>query len=183
MGWITPKTWSSGETLTAANFNIHIRDNLLAVGPHLIVRKPSDESLTSNSTMQDDDDLLLALEVNTTYRVHLVVLFTANPTPGNIKIQFTMPASCSVFTMGNGVNIAGTNWTNPMIGTSSPTSVGDFLGFGAGTAGDVRVLPIEGVVVNGANTGNFRMQWAQNSTSTTATVVKANSTLWAVKLA
>ena len=31
MAWTTPRTWVAGETLTAALFNTHIRDNLLVM--------------------------------------------------------------------------------------------------------------------------------------------------------
>ena len=54
MGWTAPKTWCVGETLTAANFNTHIRDNQLAEGPHLIARKTADQSVTSSAVLVDD---------------------------------------------------------------------------------------------------------------------------------
>jgi hypothetical protein len=31
MAWTTPKTWSTGELVTAANMNLHVRDNLNAL--------------------------------------------------------------------------------------------------------------------------------------------------------
>lgn len=31
MAWTTPKTWTVGEVLTAANMNVHVRDNLIAL--------------------------------------------------------------------------------------------------------------------------------------------------------
>ena len=34
MAWSTPRTWTAGETPTAAQFNAHIRDNLLALDQH-----------------------------------------------------------------------------------------------------------------------------------------------------
>lgn len=33
MAWTTPKTWSAAATLTAAELNTHVRDNLTALGP------------------------------------------------------------------------------------------------------------------------------------------------------
>lgn len=32
MAWTSPRTWLSGETLTAALMNVHLRDNLKAIG-------------------------------------------------------------------------------------------------------------------------------------------------------
>ena len=34
MAWTTPRTWTSGEVLTAANFNTYISDNLSFLGTH-----------------------------------------------------------------------------------------------------------------------------------------------------
>ncbi len=31
MAWVAPRTWSAGETLTAALLNVHLRDNLNAI--------------------------------------------------------------------------------------------------------------------------------------------------------
>ncbi|KKL26736.1 hypothetical protein LCGC14_2392330, partial [marine sediment metagenome] len=31
MSWVAPRTWSAGETLTAALLNVHLRDNLNAI--------------------------------------------------------------------------------------------------------------------------------------------------------
>lgn len=33
MGWTVPKSWASGEVLTAANMNTHVRDNLSFLNP------------------------------------------------------------------------------------------------------------------------------------------------------
>ena len=44
-------------------------------------------------------------------------------------------------------------------------------------------LLIDGVVINSTNAGNVTLQWAQNATSGTATVVKANSFLIAQRFA
>ena len=35
MGYTTPRTWSAGETVTAALMNAHVRDNLNAVAPKM----------------------------------------------------------------------------------------------------------------------------------------------------
>ena len=36
MGWTTPRTWASGEVVTAALLNTHLRDNLLETAPGLV---------------------------------------------------------------------------------------------------------------------------------------------------
>lgn len=48
MAWTTPKTWSVGEVVTAANMNAHVRDNLAQLGANT---KPSVR--VSNSATQN----------------------------------------------------------------------------------------------------------------------------------
>jgi hypothetical protein len=50
MAWTTPKTWTVGEVLTAANLNTHLRDNLGEVWRELTyVERTSDLSLSSTA--------------------------------------------------------------------------------------------------------------------------------------
>src|SRR6266545_451259 len=91
MPWTTPKTWSSGETLTAANFNTHIRDNGDATW-HLIARKTTDESVTSSGVLQNDDQLLWSVAANEIWIARMYLLFTA-ATAGDINVSWGFPAS------------------------------------------------------------------------------------------
>ena len=40
------RTWTDGELVTAAIMNPHVRDNLDSMGPHSIVRKTADQSVS-----------------------------------------------------------------------------------------------------------------------------------------
>jgi hypothetical protein len=177
MAWTNPKTWTVGETLTAANFNTHIRDNLNAVGPHLIIRKSSDESVTSNTTEQADDALVLPVTANEIYQVQIGLLWTAGA--GNLKVGFTFPASGTINFSTDAHDVGGTFEKKIWQGSSSPTTSADFLFQGSGNNFHL----ISGVFITAGTGGNLTLQWAQNSSSGTATTVKANSTLWAAKLA
>lgn len=177
MAWTTPKTWSAGETLTAANFNTHIRDNLLAVGPHLIVRKPSDESVTSSTVLQNDDHLALTIAANEVWHTRWGLWVSGGASVSNITVAFTFPASCVVAISTVCYSTSGTVQNFRWTGSSSPvqnnllvTSTGEFF-------------VLEGVVQNAGNAGTFQLQWAQATSNGTALVMEANSTLWAVKLA
>jgi hypothetical protein len=177
MGFTTPKTWSSGETLTAANFNTYIRDNQLSFGPHLIVRKTSDEAQSSNTALQNDSNLQLSVAANEIWHVQYNLKTTIPITP-QMKMAFTFPSGGEVNLCGTEFNAAGTLTKITFQGTTTPTATQDFLGSSVN-----RHIVIEGVFVNGSTAGTLILQWAQNVSNASATIMKANSTLWAVKLA
>jgi hypothetical protein len=177
MAWTNPKTWSAGETLTAANFNTHIRDNLNALASHLVVRKPSDESVTSSVTFQADDHLLMAVGVNEVWLFKFVIL-VQGATAGDFAARFTFPSG-TFSALGLGISttsVQGRNYST----TTSPTTQNNF---DTDSATIPQPVIIEGVHVNGGSAGNIVLEWAQAASNATATTVKANSTLWAVKLA
>lgn len=48
MTWTSPRTWVSGEALTASNLNVHVRDNLKAVGDAWTSYAPTWTAATTN---------------------------------------------------------------------------------------------------------------------------------------
>jgi hypothetical protein len=175
MAWTTPKTWSAGETLTAANFNAHVRDNLNAVGPHLIVRKTSDETVTSSTVMQADNVLILPVLASEVWMVDWRLLVDSGP--GGMDVRWTFPS-------GGTLSFA---WVpNAALGyqfVDTGTSPTADQAFGTESAGEFRSIIVHGIYVNGGSGGNVTLEWAQTTSDGTGTVMKANSTLWAVKLA
>lgn len=181
MAWTNPKTWAFQEGLTSANFNLHIRDNLLALGPHLVVRKTLDESVTSSTLLQNDDVLLMAVAANEIWHVQLCLSFSAVQATGDLKVAFTFPAGGEIGMTGPGADNTGTFNMSRFEGTTTPTTARSFSGPASSTARAFQV--IEGIFINAGTAGNFQLQWAQAASNVTATIVRANSTLWAVKLA
>jgi hypothetical protein len=181
MGWTAPKTWIVGETLTAANFNTHIRDNLLSVGEHLIARKPSDESVASSTTLQDDDTLTLTVGANEVWQMFYLLRVSAVSATVGIKIGWTFPTSGEISFSSYGINTAGAqiNW---FIQSSSSPYTGISLGVSL-TGSQTNMMPITGLYVGAGSAGTVQLQWAQASSNGSATIVKQHSTLWAVKLA
>jgi hypothetical protein len=179
MAWSTPRTWSAGETLTAANFNTYIRDQQNAMGPHLIVRKTADESVTSNTTLQDDDVLALTVLANEVWQITLYLIYQA-ATAGDLKFAWTFPSGtltgAYVWLDDSGGYPTNNHWNT----ATSPTPSFAMHGFGTEAEGPI---PINMLYAVGGTGGTLRFQWAQQTSSGTATTVKANSTLWAAKLA
>jgi hypothetical protein len=176
MAWTAPKNWSAGETLTAANFNQQIRDNLLATPPHLIARKTSDQSKTSDTTLANVTSMALTVAANEIWQVLFSVIYTAS-TAGDLKLAFTFPAG-------------GANGVSAMWMSNVPSAVVltiDTSGTGVGLqglgSGFTLACPIAVIYTNAGTAGDLQLQFAQQTSDGTATTIKANSTVWAMKLA
>jgi len=182
MAWTqTIATAVTGEIAPASMWNA-VRDNFALVGPHLIVRKPSDEGPISSTTYQADNDLIAPVGAN---EVWVFMLYTRWVTTGasNIKMQWTFPAS-AVMAAGQfiGRNTAGTVVDQANQTATSPLVFPASAEFAPTTATSGFVIgPMWMMFVNGANAGNFALEWAPNAAINLT--LKANSTLWGVKLA
>lgn len=165
--------------LSQVNAGSRILASLLrAVAPSAAF-KGADESLTSSTALQNDDALFVALAASATY----VFIGFANVTgaaigTGDWKGAFTAPsgATVTVECIAYPTTAAGTLNGNAVRGAGGVMIAGV-----NGTAGSPVVLI--GSVINGATAGNLQLQWAQNTSSGTATTVKAGSFLasWQVQ--
>jgi hypothetical protein len=177
MPWTAPKTWSSGETLTAANFNTHIRDNL-TVTNHLIAHKTADESVTSSTTFQPDDHLTFAVAANeiwvTTWR-----FMASGDTAGDIQVRWTFPSGGTIRVGGIYVNAGGTILGAQIDTGTSPTAAVDFSTPAAGA----RTSELQVTYTNGGTAGNLALEWAQATSSGTATVLKQYSAVYGGRIA
>lgn len=137
-----------------------------------VVRKAADESVTSSTTMQDDDELLVALDANSHYIFHALISYDASTT-GDIKMQFTVPSGASgrrhslhaQSTATSCSSSAQSTWGGPI--TTAITSIG-------GTGAVCEAL-IDGYVSTSGTSGNLRLQFAQDVSDATASIVKAGS--------
>lgn len=179
MAWTAPRTWTDGELVTASIMNTHVRDNELSIGPHLIVRKTSDETVTSSAVLQNDDALLMALGTNETWLFEFDILFTGGTT-GDFKTALAFPASTNISATSYGRDSSLTTIIQEDATGTSPTTGRAWEPISTTVP---TFLMIKGVVSTAGTSGNLTLQWAQNTSDATGTVVKANSTLWAVKLA
>jgi hypothetical protein len=178
MAWTAPRTWTDGELVTKAIMDPHVRDNFLAVGPHLIARKTADQSVTSSTVMVNDNHLALTVAANEVWLCQFFLLYQAGTT-GDIKIGFTYPTAGEIAFDTAWPAAGGTIAEQTWYDTSSPTP--EVSGFGDGA--NRHVWPIFGVYTNGANAGTLQLTFAQQTSDGTASTLKANSSFWAVKLA
>jgi hypothetical protein len=177
MAWTAPRTWVTGEVVTAAIMNTHVRDNLNAMESHLIVRKTSDQSVTSSTALVNDTALSMAVAASEVWLLDWTILYTASST-GDLKTAWTFPGGelRMVLTGYDTASVPGI-WATGV--TASPTSN---FAFGGATTLTPPVF-VRMYYTNGGSPGTLQLQWAQNVSDATATIVKTNSCLWGVKIA
>jgi hypothetical protein len=174
MAWTTPKTWAFQEGVESAELNLHLRDNLNAIGgPIARARKTADQSVTASSTLVDCTDLGFAIAASEVWVIQLHLAVTCSAA-GDWKHAWTVPAGCTgeqwdqSFFSGTGSDGHGVS----SITASNVTAVS------ADAAG---VFAIGAAVTNSTTAGTVQFQFAQNSPSGTATV-QANSFLIAHRI-
>jgi len=138
-----------------------------------IKTKASDESVTSSTTLQDDDDLLFPVGANETWVARWCISATFLAT-GGAKVAIAVPSGGASMVIARlEVDVNGF--------AGKPSSEGaavNLVGDGSDAFG---FIFIDATIVNGATPGNVKLQWAQSTSSGTATVFKANSSLVARK--
>lgn len=160
--------WAAGQRITASM--------LTAMQP-LTVVKTADESLTNNTTLQNDDELFLSLAANATYQVDGWIQYTASST-GDIKVDATIPSGATMtWSMGGTGNGSLTN-NDVSAFPNSTARVSE------GNGGTAQTIPVRGYVVTTTTSGTLQFRWSQSTAdAVTATIVKAGSWLRAVRTA
>lgn len=177
MAWTDPRTWTSGELVTDTIMNTHVRDNLNAIGPHIHLRKTADESVTSSVVLQNDDHLFFSIAANEIWIVQFALFYQAAQA-GDLQVAWTVPAGCTGIHGGQAPATTTTDGTNTTMWTRPQTSFATALLLGGDGAANCTLLGAA-TFVNGATAGTVQLQWAQNTSSATATTVRANSYLLA----
>lgn len=139
-------------------------------GEDKFVLKTADEDVTSSTTLQDDDELVLALTANTTYKLEGKLLHKSGSTTPDIKVAFTFPAGCTVEIFGIGAPAGGTaNRTSRYTISGTSRNWASSTGTGA--------VFLSGTIVVGGTAGSLQLQWAQNTSDANFTRVEDGSYL------
>jgi hypothetical protein len=156
--------WVPGQVLVASDVNTWFIP--------LAVVKPGDESATSNTTLHNDAALVLPVAVSSAYEFSCYIFFQAFA-GGDIKWTWTGPAGITLV-YDSLHNEGGGTLLNASATTYGLASAGQAAGGGAGVN---EAIVMRGTCVTGGTAGNLQLQWAQQTSSATATIVKANSHL------
>jgi hypothetical protein len=153
--------------------------------------KPSNQTVTNNTTITPDTALFWNVEANATYLVEMMLIFrlTANNTAAiDAKVGFSGPSGFSWTGFGPGPTLAitdaaaeaPTTWRG-VIGSAAST-----LTFGVG--GQVTAtliptfIPFQAIVKTSATFGTVTLNWAQNTANATGLILNADSYLRATRI-
>lgn len=142
------------------------------VGSYRSFAKAADTSRTSTTTLADDLHLAgMALEANATYSLQGWIEYVgAAIGTGDLKMGFTTPAGCTMNWNSGGVVTTGANSydaTAPAAATSRTV----------GSGGAVEMVARLGGRIITTTAGILTLQWAQGTSSATATTIRAGSWL------
>jgi len=158
----------AGQTLTGSFLN----NAFLNVTPQTVT-KGGDTSRSSTTTLTNDPDLAFTAIANINYYVFVGLYYDAGA--GLIKFDLSLPAGASRNQLPGGLD---TSVTASGSGIVRLTRNAQNLGSaGAGTT--VGAIYTAQVTMS-STAGAVTFQWAQNSSSGTATIVKAGSWLVAI---
>jgi len=159
-------TWSVGQVLAAADVN-----NWFVP---IAASKPSDTSRASTTTQTADPDLTIALAANASYIINGYLGYAnASASAGDLKYSFTAPASNT--TLWSSIRIDIASGTTTIAGPNAAGTANNMTAQTSSTSD--RSVHIFGTVITAGSTGNLTLNWAQNTSNATATIIRANSYL------
>lgn len=182
MAWTDPATGPAvtGTVAPASLWNTFVRDNFLAMGPHLIAKKSIDEPLASNTTLQNDNDLIVPGLANEIWRIEWFLRYEAD-TAADLKTAWTFPTGAGAFLslVATGRDSTSAFGGSAIDQNTSPSATMTWTGAGAG---EPLPLRIEGWWSVGATPGDLVLQWAQVVSNATATKMLLGSSVFGLKL-
>lgn len=143
------------------------------------VIKPADESVTSSSTLQDDDHLLLSVAANAIYRVETIIKYVSTSTTPGFQMAWSGPTGASLLWVPCGLGFGDTSSNDKIDMAARDITAASSLATPS-SAGNV-ALPT-GILTVGGTAGTLKFRWAQVSGNATATTVKAGSLLQLTRL-
>lgn len=142
----------------------------------LVAYKATTEPVTSSTTLQNDDDLVLSVEANATYEMDLKLFHDSDATvAGDIKIGWVGPSGATMNWGVHGANSAATSSTSALANMQTRV-IGEVAAFGGGDSSGTVALAF-GVLVTSSTAGTLQLQWAQETSNAVATNVRAGSLL------
>lgn len=169
-GTPTAPTATVGTNTTQIATTAFVLANAGSGGP-TYVHPTSDQAITSTTTLTDATNLALAVAANTYYGFRFVVKIRVATASTGIKVSVTVPSSPTQFSAL--VSLAGSG-TTPFSGGNIATSGTAVVQATNGSNEDVTVV-VDGILNNGANSGNIQFQFAQDFSAAGAMTLRAGS--------
>lgn len=175
---------SSNLTVTG---NTTVTGNLSAsgIGQERYAVKAANTTRASTTTKTDDPDLTMPVVANAVYYVEFILAAQSSSTTPNINTAWNVPATATGLKFAHGPTNNATNFvtrtdTNARVSAHGYTTGLDYIINGSGVS--VAILE-KSIVTTGANSGTIAIQWAQNTSNATGTVVEAGSYMYIRRIA
>jgi hypothetical protein len=136
--------------------------------------KSSTEDVTSSTTLQNDDELFIAMAANTVYSVTMILEVQASSLTPDFKFDFAIPTGADGAysfhsTLSGGTSIgASADWTTDQV-------------VSLGTTSTRTIIVLQGSIATSSTAGNLQLRWAQNTSSIDTVFVRSGSSLMLVK--
>jgi hypothetical protein len=163
------------EILAGNRITAQLLDSML---PDVVV-KAANETVTSSTTLQNDDELFVSVEANAQYEVSLRLLHDSdNTAAADVKMSWTGPSGATMFWGGHGANVAESGASSGTITATNMEThlINETMTFGGGDSTGTYAI-LGGVLVTSSTAGTLQYQWAQNTSNAIASTVRAGSTL------
>ena len=160
-----------------------VRASVLNASLPIIGRALNDVSVTSSTTLVNaDTGLAIALEADSIYLWDAYIAYDAGAT-GDLKLAWTVPASTTGHWCGWGLSTATTGSIGDMVAIrAAGYGSGNTLSFGGSASfSGFLALQARGYIDTAATAGTLQLQFAQNTSNATATILKGGSWVRVVK--
>lgn len=144
---------------------------LQGVAP-LAAYKGADETVTSSAVLQNDDALFVTVAANATYKFQLWLNYEGG-TQGSsdLKIGWSLPSGATIKGSATYINASGGSVVEVYFTNAST------LAAGTNGAASIRGFFAKGTLAVSSTGGTMQLQWAQNTSSGTGTIVHSGSEL------
>lgn len=134
------------------------------------VRKTADQTVTSNTTLQNDNHLIWAAEANSRYKVEYVLFGTSTTASGDFKCNWTLPAGGTRKTAMTALSEGATlNFDSCFMEWATSA---DHIG---GMINGFCYYLIKGQIITSSTAGNVTFRWAQDTSNAAGTTLTADS--------
>jgi hypothetical protein len=172
----------TNKTLTAPTIT---SPTITGAGQVQRVVKSADETVTSSTTLQNDNHLVFSVAAGGTYIFEVFLLADCAANNVDMKIAFTFPAGSMVFGvlgLDPATGAGGVVGNIQTSGTASATSGSTAVSVGVAGGHAITANAVRGsFVASGA--GTVTLQWAQDSSSANGVTVSAGSYIRAERVA
>ena len=144
---------------------------------HPYAIKPSDESRTEDTTLTDDDDLVVAVVANATYWLHASISVEAASITPDMRFGLNAPTSTTLHVTYHASSGGSFRQFETIEAINTQYAV---MQLAASTNNQISMT---GTVQTAGTAGNVAFMWKQNTSSTDAVTVRQNSSLMLVRIA